>query len=143
MGSFLVVQTSIVLHNDAGFGDGKEDFLVQALVSKAAMKSFDESILPWAPRLDIKGLDPGRMAPILNDLGNKFGPIIRAYKRWCAPGLGQIFEDIQHLITGSGHRTPPDSAWRSCPSGWSRGTTQRPDGGSAGRLFVALRDVKR
>ena len=45
MGSILVVPASIVLHDDAGFGDGKEDFLIETLVSEAAMKTLDKSII--------------------------------------------------------------------------------------------------
>ena len=43
MGSFFIVKAPIVLPDDAGFGDGKEDFLVQAFVAKTAMKTFNES----------------------------------------------------------------------------------------------------
>ena len=66
------IQAPIVFHDDASFGDEKEDFLVKTLVSKTAMKTFDEAILPRAPRFDIQRLDLGRMAPILNDLSDKF-----------------------------------------------------------------------
>jgi len=66
------IQAPIVFHDDASFGDEKEDFLVKTLVSKTAMKTFDEAILPRAPRFDIQHLDLGRMAPILNDLSDKF-----------------------------------------------------------------------
>jgi hypothetical protein len=72
MGSILVVPASIVLHDDAGFGDGKEDFLIETLVSEAAMKTFDKSILPRTARLNVKRLNIGCLTPILNNLGDKF-----------------------------------------------------------------------
>ena len=72
MGPLLVVQAPIVLHDDAGFGDRKEDFWRKTLSSKTAMKTFDEAILPRATRLDIKRLDVGGSAPILNAPGDKF-----------------------------------------------------------------------
>ena len=69
MGSLLVVHAPIVLHDDAGFGDRKEDFWRKTLGSKTAMKTFDDAILPRATRLDIKRLDVGGSAPILNVAG--------------------------------------------------------------------------
>jgi hypothetical protein len=83
MRSFSIVKASIVFDDDdAGFGDGKEDFLVKALVSKAAMETFNESVLPGTARLNIQRLDVGSMTPILNDVGDKFRAIIRANIRW-------------------------------------------------------------
>ena len=100
MGSILVVPASIVLHDDAGFGDGKEDFLIETLVSEAAMKTLDKSILPRAARLNVKRLNIRCLTPILNDLGDKFRAIIRANKRRRALRRGQGFERIQDLVTG-------------------------------------------
>ena len=49
MGSLLVVHAPIVLDDDARFGDRKEDFGRQTLVSKTAMKAFDEAICHGLP----------------------------------------------------------------------------------------------
>ena len=100
MGSLLVVHAPIVLHDDAGFGDRKEDFWRKTLGSKTAMKTFDDAILPRATRLDIKRLDVGGSAPILNEPGDKFRAIIRAHKRRRAPSFDQRLQRIQHLVTG-------------------------------------------
>ena len=43
MGSFSIIQALIVFHDDAGFRHGKEDLLVKALVSKAAMETFNKN----------------------------------------------------------------------------------------------------
>ena len=85
MGSLLVVQAPIVLHDDASFGDGKEDFWRKTFVSKTAMKTFDDAILPRAAWLDIQRLHLGGSAPVLNEPGDKFRAIIRANKRRSAP----------------------------------------------------------
>jgi hypothetical protein len=45
VGSFPIIKKPIVFDDHAGFGDGKEDFLVETLFSKAAMKTFDKAIL--------------------------------------------------------------------------------------------------
>ena len=63
------------------------------------MKTFDEAILPRAARLDIKRLDVGGSAPILNAPGDKFRAIIRANKRRRTPSCHQGLQRIQHLIT--------------------------------------------
>ena len=130
MGSLLVVHAPIVLDDDASFGDRKEDFGRQTLVSETAMKAFDEAILPRAARLDIKRLDPGGSTPILNASGDKFRAIIRANKRRCAPDLDQGFKCIQHLLTGDRARrindqtlpsifNPPSSASSPVARRWS------------------------
>ena len=75
MGSLLVIQASLVL-DDAGFGDGKEDFWGKTFVSKTAMKTLDDAILPRAVRLDIQRLNLGDSAPVLNAPGDKFRAII-------------------------------------------------------------------
>ena len=75
MGSFSIIQAAIVLHDDAGFRNGKEDFLVQALVPKPAMETFNKSILPGTARLNIQRLDVGELTPILNDMGDKFDTV--------------------------------------------------------------------
>ena len=72
MGPLLVVQAPIVLDDDAGFGDGKEDFWRKTFGSKTAMKTFDDAILPRAARLDIKRLNLGGSAPVLNAPGLPF-----------------------------------------------------------------------
>ena len=100
MGSLLVVQAPIVLHDDASFGDEKEDFWRKTFVSKTAMKTFDDAILPRAAWLDIQRLHLGGSAPVLNEPGDKFRAIIRANKRRRAPSCHQGLKRIQHLITG-------------------------------------------
>jgi len=99
MGSLAIILASKVLNNDLGFGDGKEDFLIKALVPKAAMKTFNESILPGTARLNVKRLDVGEMTPILNDMGDKFRAVVRADIRWSACAIGQVLEYIQHAVT--------------------------------------------
>lgn len=78
MRSFSIIKASIVFNDDAGFGNGKEDFLIEALVSKAAMETFNKSVLPGAARLNIQRLDVSGMTPILNNMGDKFRAIVRA-----------------------------------------------------------------
>ena len=95
MRSFSIVKASIVFNDDAGFGDRKEDFLVQALVSKAAMETFNKSVLPGTARLNIQRLDLGGKTPILNDMGDKFRAIVRANKRRRPLEIGQALQGIQ------------------------------------------------
>ena len=52
MGSLLIGDFATPVHNDAGFGLGPEDFLLQGFVSQPAMEGFHESVLPRAPRLN-------------------------------------------------------------------------------------------
>ena len=59
------------------------------------METLEESILPRTARFNIAGLDIDRMAPILNDLGDKFRAIIRANKRERSPDLNQPLKRIQ------------------------------------------------
>jgi hypothetical protein len=116
MRSFSIVKASIVFDDDdAGFGDGKEDFLVKALVSKAAMETFNESVLPGTARLNIQRLDVGSMTPILNDVGDKFRAIIRANIRWSPPVIGQALEGIQHLVTGNRAGAVNEQTWATSP----------------------------
>ena len=100
MRSFSVIKASIVFNDDAGFGDRKEDFLVQALVSKAAMETFNKSVLPGTARLNIQRMDLGGKTPILNDMGDKFRAIVRANKRRRPLEIGQALQGIQYLTTG-------------------------------------------
>ena len=72
MGSFFIVKTSIVFNDDAGFGNRKEDFLVEALVPEATMEPFNKSILPGTAGLNIQRLHVGGKTPILNDVCDKF-----------------------------------------------------------------------
>lgn len=151
MGSLLVVHAPIVLDDDVGFGDRKEDFGCQTLVSETAMKAFDEAILPRAARLDIKRLDSGGSAPILHAWGDKFRAIIRANKRRCAPDLDQVFKRIQHLLTGDRARRINDQTLpsifihhrqhlhRSPVGGLSKNKIPRPDVAGIRRLHrIAL-----
>jgi hypothetical protein len=100
MGSFFIIKASIVFDNDASFGDRKEDFLVQAFVSKLAMKTFNKSVLLGTARLNIQRLHVGGMTPILNDVCDKFRAIVRANIRWGSLEISQMLERIQHLVTG-------------------------------------------
>jgi len=99
MRSLAIILASKVLDDDLGFGDRKEDFWVKALVSKAAMKAFDESVLPGTTRVNIKRLDVGEMTPIPNDMGDKFRAVIRANIGGSTPLIGQPLEYIQHVVT--------------------------------------------
>jgi hypothetical protein len=99
MGSFSIVKASIVFDDDAGFGDGKEDFLIQALVSKSTMETFNEWILPGTARLNIQRLHVGGMTPILNDMCDKFRSIIRANMRRSPLEIGQALKGIQYVTT--------------------------------------------
>jgi hypothetical protein len=76
MRSFSIVKASIVFDDDAGFGDGKEVFLIQAFVPKATMETFNKSILPGTARLNIQRLHVGSKTPTLNDVCDKFRAII-------------------------------------------------------------------
>ena len=76
MGSFSIVKASIVFDDDAGFGNRKEDFLVEALVPKATMDTLNKSILPGTARLNIQRLHVGSKTPTLNDVCDKFRAII-------------------------------------------------------------------
>jgi hypothetical protein len=100
MGSFFIITASIVFDNDASFGDRKEDLLVQAFVSKLAMKTFNKSVLLGTARLNIQRLHVGGMTPILNDVCDKFRAIVRANIRWGSLEISQMLERIQHLVTG-------------------------------------------
>jgi hypothetical protein len=77
MGSFSVVKASIVSDDDAGFGNRKEDFLVEALVPKATMDTLNKSILPGTARVYVQRLHVGGNTPILNNLGDKFRAIVQ------------------------------------------------------------------
>ena len=88
MKSFSIVKASIVFDHDAGFGNGKEDFLVEALVPKATMEPFNKSILPLTVRLNIQRFHAGGKTPILNNLVDKFRAIVRTNIRWGSFKIG-------------------------------------------------------
>ena len=58
VGSLPIIKKPIVFDDHAGFGNGKEGFLVETLLSKAAMKTFDKAILPRTARIDIQKITP-------------------------------------------------------------------------------------
>ena len=73
-----VIKASIVLDNDTRFGQRKEHLSIKALIAKAAMKTFNPSILPGTVRIDIGRLYAGPLTPILDDSVDKFWPMVQA-----------------------------------------------------------------
>ena len=65
--------------HDLRLGQRVEDLAVEELVPKSGVEAFTVAVLPWAARLDERGLGTHGDDPLPHCLGNKFRPIVRAY----------------------------------------------------------------
>lgn len=70
------------LDDDLGFSQAVEDFTIEQFIPQARVEALDIAILPRTSWRDVGGLGSDRMDPILNGLGDEFGPIVRADMLW-------------------------------------------------------------
>ena len=78
MRSFRIVVLSPVFNNNACFAQIQEPFSIQAFIAEATVETFDVAVLPRTTQIDIQRLDLSFSEPVLDFLGDKFGPIIAA-----------------------------------------------------------------
>jgi hypothetical protein len=71
-----VVKAPPALHDDASFSESVEDLAIEQLVPKPGVEALDVAVLPWAPRLDVRGPCTYGGDPILDGLGNELRAIV-------------------------------------------------------------------
>src|SRR5712692_5281720 len=76
--SDLVVGAAVLLDDDRRFGNGEKRFLVETLVSEAAVKALAHPILPRLTRINVGRRDTLPRQPPLDSPGDEFRPVVAA-----------------------------------------------------------------
>jgi hypothetical protein len=74
----LIVVLPPQLRNHSHLLQGVEEFPIQQLITKLAVKALDIHVLPGTARFNEQGLGPHLVDPFPDRLGGEFRPVVRA-----------------------------------------------------------------
>ena len=98
MRPYLIIIFPPLLYQDLGFFKSREDFPVQKLIPKLAVKGFDIAILPVTPRFYKQSLHtkPGQLFSYC--LGREFGAIVRTNMLGNTPEDKKMKQEINYIL---------------------------------------------
>ena len=103
MRSVFVVVDQPLLADHLALRDRLENVGIEHLLAVGPVKTLDEGVLIGLAGLDEAGLDPVRPAPLVEDLGREFRPVVEPQ----GSALGQPWISTSCPSTGTRHHVPP------------------------------------
>src|SRR6185437_3038649 len=80
----VIVVSAPVGHDSLGVSEPQEPVLIQTLVPKPPVETFDEAILRWLARLDEIQPDTVLVGPLIQRPADELGAVVGAKQRWLA-----------------------------------------------------------
>ena len=90
----LVVFMTPVVDEEAGFVDGVEPMLIEAVITKGAVKGFNESILHGLTGLDVMKMNMSSLCPKVDSLAGELRSVVGGDGLWQTTSEGKLFQDI-------------------------------------------------
>ena len=94
----LVVVGSHPLPDDLlGFLKRGELLAVEALIAETTVETFNESVLPWTARLDVRRSDFNLLQEVANSFADELGTIVAAHKCRRPSQDEEVGESVDHV----------------------------------------------